>query len=158
MDGNMETNTEMSRQRPPLAHRVARLGAAWIAGVVASMATILGVESVGRVLYPPPAGLDPSRVADAVAIAVAMPPAAFGVVVIGWVLGAFIGSLLAVRLARGAGLLMAAGIAALVLSGIYSVLTTLPHPAWCGWVAVPGTLLAALLAARLGRRWEWGRG
>jgi len=90
----------MNPERPPTAHRIARLGAAWIAGVVASMATIVGVESVGRVLYPPPAGLDPSRVADAVAIAAAMPPAAFAVVVLGWVLGAFVGSLLAVRLAR----------------------------------------------------------
>jgi hypothetical protein len=145
----------MNPERPPTAHRIARLGAAWIAGVVASMATIVGVESVGRVLYPPPAGLDPSRVADAVAIAAAMPPAAFGVVVVGWVLGAIVGSLLAVRLARGAGLLLAGGIAALVLAGIHSVLGTLPHPAWCGWVAVPGTVLAALLAARLGKRWEW---
>jgi hypothetical protein len=145
----------MNPERPPTAHRIARLGAAWIAGVVASMATIVGVESMGRVLYPPPAGLDPSRVADAVAIAAAMPPAAFGVVVVGWVLGAFVGSLLAVRLARGAGLLLAGGIAALVLAGIHSVLGTLPHPAWCGWVAVPGTVLAALLAARLGKRWEW---
>ena len=31
----------------------------------------------------------------------------FAVVVLGWVLGAFVGSLLAVRLARGAGLLLA---------------------------------------------------
>jgi hypothetical protein len=146
----------MNPERPPTAHRIARLGAAWIAGVVASMATIVGVESMGRVLYPPPAGLDPSRVADAVAIAAVMPPAAFGVVVVGWVLGAFVGSLLAVRLARGAGLLLAGGIAALVLAGIHSVLGTLPHPAWCGWVAVPGTVLAALLAARLGKRWAYG--
>ena len=150
-------NTELNAERPPAAHRIARLGAAWIAGVVVTMGTILGFESVGRSLYPPPAGLEPARAADAVAIAAAMPPAAFGVVVVGWVLGAFLGSLLAVRLARGAGLLMAAGIAALVLSGIHSVLGNLPHPAWCGWVAVPATVLAALLAARLGKRWEWGR-
>ena len=146
----------MNQERAPAAHRVARLGAAWIAGVVATMGTILGFESVGRALYPPPPGLDPARAADAVAIAVAMPPAAFAVVVLGWVLGAFVGSLLAVRLARGAGLLLAGGIAAMVLAGIHSVLGALPHPAWCGWVAVPGTVLAALLAARLGRRWEYG--
>ena len=146
----------MNQQRPPLAHRVARLGAAWIAGVVATMGTIVGLESVGHVLYPPPPGLSLARPEDAVAMAAAMPPAAFAVVVLGWVLGTFIGSLLAVRLARGAGLLLAGGIAALVLSGIYSVLGTLPHPAWCGWVGVPGTVLAALLAARVGRRWEYG--
>lgn len=122
-----------------------------LAGVIASIATIMGVELLSHRLYPPPPGLDPLDPANEAAFVhfvAELPAAAHALLLLAWVLGTFVGALVGARIARhqtAAALL----VALVVMSGVIGMAVKLPHP---GWLVAAGLLLpipAALLAVRL---------
>lgn len=125
-----------------------------LAGVVLMFVVIMGIEALGHVVYPPPAGLDPMDPAHEAAFAqfvATLPFAAKAILAVAWTMGAFAGGFVAARIARhprGAAVL----VALLVMSGVVAMVIRVPHPSW---LAAAGLLLpipAALLAARLARR------
>ena len=124
-----------------------------LAGVVAMFVVIMGIEAVGHLIYPPPAGLDPMKPAHEAAFAqfvTAMPWPGKAMLALAWTLGSFAGGFVAAKIARhprGAAVL----IALLVISGVVGMAIRVPHPSW---LLAAGLLLpipAALLAARLAR-------
>lgn len=124
-----------------------------LAGVVAMFAVIMGIETVGHVIYPPPPGLDPMNPAHEAAFAqfvTAMPWAGKAMLVLAWTLGAFAGGFVAAKIARhprGAAVL----IALLVMSGVVGMIVRVPHPSWLTAAGLLLPIPAALLAARLAR-------
>ena len=123
-------------------------------GVVTMMFTIYAIESIGHLLYPPPAGLDP-RNPDHLQMIVAVAPAgAMAMLVLGWTVGTFVGGWVGARIARHARA-AAIAVALFVMAGVAGMIVMVPeHPKW---VSVLGLLLpipVALIAARLAGRRE----
>ncbi len=124
-----------------------------LAGAVAMVLVIMGIQALGHMVYPPPAGLDPLNPAHEAAFAqfvATMPVAGKAMIALAWTLGALAGGFVAAKIARhprAAAVL----IALLVISGVVGMILRVPHPSW---LAAAGLLLpipAALLAARWAR-------
>lgn len=120
-------------------------------GIVTANLFIFGWEWVGYQLPLGAVALTPEDAAMPGTVA-AIPLAAKLWVVAGWLLGAFLGALLAFRVARSdfagwivSGLVAAAGIANIVM---------IPHPVWMALCAVALPFVGALLAFGVSRRWR----
>ena len=120
-----------------------------LAGVVVSILTVFLVELIGHSLFPPPAGVDVTDPEQLRGIMDRIPTMAKVLVIVGWVLGAFLGGLAASKIARNAGTACAAivGVVMVLLAGINLVL--IPHPVWMTVLAVVLPVPAAVLASRL---------
>lgn len=107
-----------------------RMILAGIAGIVAMMVTVVLVEAVGHSVFPPPAGTNLQDPEALKALMASMPLGALVMVVVGWLLGAAFGSMLAARLARprGMGPALAVGVVMLLASG--ATMLMIPHPLW----------------------------
>ena len=117
-----------------------------LAGLVVAWLVMTLCEFGSLALHRPPPGLD-LRNPEALALHIAAAPAsAMLLVLIGWVLGAFLGGWVAARIARhrrAAALV----IGALVVLGVVANNMMIPHPLW---MTIAGVLLpipAAWLAA-----------
>jgi pimeloyl-ACP methyl ester carboxylesterase len=144
-----------TRVRTILA-RLAHGALATVLGTVAAGLSIASIEKLGHLLYPPPAGLKPGDL-DAIAAHVATAPVgSLLLVLLGWLCGAFLGGLLAARIAGRRPRLYAGVIAALVLLGAITNFAMIAHPAWfiaLSIVALPlAGFAAATLADPVGRR------
>lgn len=125
-----------------------------LVGVVVMFVTIMGIEALGHLAYPPPPGLDPMNPEHEAAFAQfvsEMPFMAKAMLALAWVAGAFVGGLAAARVALHQNA-AAIFVALVVMSGVVGMILKVPHPSW---LAAAGLLLpspAALLAARLVHR------
>jgi hypothetical protein len=120
-----------------------------VAGVIVAGLFIVGIETIGHRLYPPPAELDlknPEALRDMVR---SMPLAAIGSVLLAWVIGALAGAWVAARIAMQWRVGHAGVIGAVILAGAAANMLMIPHPAWM-WV---GALVLIPLAAYAGGRW-----
>lgn len=107
-----------------------------LVGFALALVIISGMEVLGQQLFPAPPGLNPATPDGFRAILAAMPPLAWGWLLLGYALASLVGAWLAVLLAgrhmAGAwvltALLTAAGIGNLLL---------LPHPAWFWFASLP---------------------
>ena len=123
-----------------------------LAGMVVTFLAIMGIEVLGHVLYPPPPGLDPMVPQQLERIMATQPVAALALVVVAWVLGAFLGGWVAARIARAHPRTAATLVALLVMAGVVGMIVQMPlHPRWMGVLGLLLPLPAALLAARLAR-------
>jgi hypothetical protein len=132
--------------------RMVRKVVAVVLGIVAALATVMGVEAASALAWPPPPGLDYKDLDQMRAFIEGMPLAAKSSVVVAWLLAAFVGGLVTVlvarhktRLAVVPGLIIAAATIANAMM--------LPHPLW---MPVTGVLLAvpmAWLGGWIGGRW-----
>ena len=119
-----------------------------VAGLITAVALIGGMTILTHRLYPPPPGVDardPEAIRELIAV---MPISALILIVVGWILGAGLGSHMAVRVARRAvrwpGFLVGTLI---VLASLYN-LFTIPHPIWFFVVAVIGVPLATWIGTQ----------
>jgi len=125
-----------------------------ILGILAGLLIAWLVMSVAEfgsvVLHRPPPGVD-LRNPEALALHIASAPwSAMLVVAVGWVLGAFLGALVAARIARhrrAAALV----IGALVVLGVIGSTMAIPHPLWMTIAGIVLPLPAAWFAPRLVR-------
>ena len=121
-------------------------------GVVTMMFTIYAVESIGHLLYPPPAGLDPRNPEHLQMIVAVAPTGAMIMLVLGWTTGAFVGGWVAARIARHTRA-AAIAIALFVMAGVAGMIMIVPeHPKWVSafgfLLPIPVALIAAKLAGR----------
>lgn len=132
-------------ERFPVLRRVAPV----VLGLFVAFALIVAAQLLGKLLYPPPPGLDPR---DPVALAAFMsrvPTGMFLLVLLGWGLGTAAGTWTATRVGTP---LRGWTVGALLLALGVSNLMALPHPAWF-WVATLAVFpLAAFAGTRLGTR------
>lgn len=125
---------------------------AGIAGIVAMLVTVMLVEAVGHTMFPPPPGTHLQDPEALKALMASMPLGALAMVVLGWLLGAAFGAMLAARLARphGLGPAMAVGVAMLLASA--ATMLMIPHPLWMVLFGLAAPLPIAWLCGRwLGR-------
>ena len=121
-----------------------------ISGLFAMMIVITFIELANaKFFFPPPPGLDLTSPEAIAAYVPTMPAMAFVVVLVGWLLGAFVGGLVAARIAERNRMACALAIGAVDASLVAINALSIPHPAW---VTATGVLLPiplAWLAARL---------
>ncbi len=120
-------------------------------GGVAAVVTMQLIETLGHMIYPPPAGLDFNKPETVAAAMRAMPTGAFAAVLIGWAAAAFIGPRIASRMAPGWHFGHGMIVGGVLLAATVGNLVAIPHPTWvrvAAFVAIPAM---AYLGAR-GRR------
>jgi hypothetical protein len=120
-----------------------------VAGVIVAGLFIVGIETIGQRMYPPPPGLDLKNPEVLREMVRAMPLAAIGSVLLAWVIGALAGAWVAARIAMQWQIGHAGVISAIVLAGAVANMLMIPHPVWM-WV---GALVLIPLAAYVGGRW-----
>lgn len=128
---------------------------ALVAGVLVAGFVVAGIEALGHTMYPPPKGLDTTDMEQLRAAVEAMPVGALLFVMLAWIAGAYVGGVVAARLAPGHRGLMAGVIGALILAGAVANLVMIPHPLWFAIVSVLAVLVATTLAAWAGRRRDY---
>lgn len=139
----------MPRSVREIVQGLARGIAATVAGVLLAGLTIAGVEWFGHRLYPPPAGLKADDLEAMAAHVAAMPIGALLFVLLAWLLGVFLGGLLAALVAGRRPRLYAGVIAAVILLGAIANFAMVPHPAWFMALAVISLPLVGFAAAGL---------
>ena len=123
-----------------------------LAGMVTAWLLIMVCQFASGLLYPPPPGMDLRQPEQLAAFIAQAPVAAMVLVVVSWVLGAFIGGWVAAKVAREHPLFAALMIGVLVLAGVVANNTMIPHPLWMTVLGVLLPLPAAWLGARMARR------
>jgi pimeloyl-ACP methyl ester carboxylesterase len=123
-----------------------------LVGLVAMYVAITGIEYFGHRLYPPPPGLNPMEPADLSAILAAQPLEAKSIVVLAWMVGAFLGGWFAARVSRTYPRAAAAVVAGVVMAGVAGMIWQLPdHPRWMGILGLALPMPVAMFAATLAR-------
>ena len=122
-----------------------------LAGLVLAWLVMSLAEFGSLALHRPPPGLD-LRNPEALALHIAAAPwSAMLLVLVGWVLGAFVGAFVAARIARHRRT-AALMIGALVVLGVIANNMMIPHPLWMTVAGIALPIPAAWLAARLAAR------
>lgn len=139
----------MARTVREIVQGLARGVGATVAGVLVAGPTIAGVEWLGHRLYPPPAGLQANDLEALAAHVAAMPIGALLFVLLAWLLGVFIGGLVAASLAGRRHRLYAGVVVAVILLGAIANFAMIAHPAWFMALSVLALPLAGFAAASL---------
>ena len=139
----------MARTVREIVQGLARGVGATVAGVLVAGLTIAGVEWLGHRLYPPPAGLQANDLEALAAHVAAMPIGALLFVLLAWLLGVFIGGLVAASLAGRRHRLYAGVVVAVILLGAIANFAMIAHPAWVMALSVLALPLAGFAAASL---------
>ncbi|MBE5315312.1 MAG: hypothetical protein H4O13_07915 [Xanthomonadales bacterium] len=139
----------MARTVREIVQGLARGIGATVAGVLAAGLTIAGVEWLGHRLYPPPVGLQANDLQALAAHVAAMPIGALLFVLLAWLLGVFLGGLVAAFLAGRRHRLYAGVVVAVILLGAIANFAMIPHPAWFMALTVLVLPLAGFAAAGL---------
>ena len=129
-----------------------RAGVGILVGLVVMYVAIMGIESMGHRLYPPPAGLDPMNPADLSAILAASPLEAKSIIVLAWVAGAFLGGWVAARISRFYPRAAAAVVACVIMAGVVGMIWQLPdHPRWMAILGLVLPMPVAMFGATIAR-------
>ena len=118
-----------------------------IAGIVAAVLLMLGVEALATTLFPLPPGINPHNEADLARLVALAPLGMQALVVIGWALASLGGGWVAAKIARhprGAAL----GVGLLIVAGSILNAVSIPHPLWMSALGVLLPVPLALLGAR----------
>ena len=125
-----------------------------ISGLFAMMIVITFTQIANvKLFYPPPAGLDFNDTLAVAAYAQTIPWQAMAVVVLGWLLGTYLGATVAARISKDhvMACAMAIGIVDVVLTALNAM--DIPHPAWA---LAMGLLLPIPLAWLAGKQAQKG--
>lgn len=125
--------------------------AAVIGMIVAGVAVGL-VEFGNSQLFPFPPGFDMNDQAQIAAFVKTLPPVAFAVVIVGWAIGAFVGPLVAKKIAPAAGNRPAIAVAVIFLLFCVFNMFMLPHPIAFVVSALVVTPLSSFAAIKLSNR------
>lgn len=130
-------------------NQAARSVLAAFTGIIVAVAIVWGVETLGHVVYSPPADLDFND-ADAMrAYIETLPPGALAFVLFAWLLATFVGGWVAARIAKRRPLLFAGIVGGVILAAAVANLLLIPHPLWLTIAALVGIPAMAWLASRL---------
>ncbi len=138
----------MSSSAPPIIRSIIAVAAGVFIGGIATV----GVEALGHVFVPPPAGLDvtnPEAVRGAMA---ALPTRHFLPLLLAYVVGPTLGAALAARMAPSRARLHAAVVGGVFAVGGFMNFMSIPHPAWFVVASMLAFLAAPLLGTRIAGR------
>lgn len=119
-----------------------------VVGAIVAFAVTFGVEAVGRVLYPPPPGIDFTNAEALRAYIHDLPVGAFLIVLAAWALATFAGAFVATKIGGEGGLRLAAVVGTIVMIASIANFVSIPHPLWFMVIAIFEIPICAYLAGR----------
>jgi hypothetical protein len=122
---------------------------AGIAGVVIAVLIVFLADELSHMMYPMPAGLDPSDTEDLRDYIATLPLAAFLMVMGGWVVATFVGAVVADRIGTAKTWIYPTAVGGFVFAATTANLILIPHPHWFTAVSLTAILLSAWLAWRV---------
>jgi len=120
-----------------------------VIGAVATGLVVMGVQMIGHQIFPAPVAMDPSNPEAMRSFVQSLSFGALASVVLAWTLGAFVGSVTAIKVAKSHHALVAWFVAGLTLAMIGVTVWQIPHPAWM----VAAGILSPLVATGFAVRW-----
>ena len=115
-----------------------------LAGTLALPLVVAGVEGMGHLAYPPPAGIESMNWDEMRQAFAGLPAAAFAFVFAAWMAGALCGSWLSAWIAGRAPFVHGGIVGGLGLAATVANLVMLPHPLWLAIAGPAGVVLATL--------------
>ena len=128
--------------------------AATLLGVIVAFIVVGTVEYIGHQFYPPPADLDYQNTQVFTKYVETLPIAAFLFVIAAWALGAFVGSVVARKVAGHPSVIYCIIITGMVLLASIMNLVIIPHPTWFAIVAITLVFLAGGMANYVSRLFD----
>ncbi len=123
--------------------------AAIVAGVIIAFATVLLIDKVNHMIYPPPQGLDftdPDAIRPYLAT---LPVGAFLLILASSVVAAFVGTMLACYIGTASPNLFGGVVGGIILAATIANFIAIPHPLWLSLATLIGIVLSTLAAMRL---------
>ncbi len=120
-----------------------------VAGIITAFLTIMLIDKIGHMIYPPPAGLD---FADPEAIRPYLATLPIGAYLFIWassVVGAFTGTLIACFAGAARTAILAAAVGGIVFAATVANFIWIPHPLWLSLATLAGIILSTWLAMGL---------
>ena len=122
---------------------------AGIAGVVIAVLIVFLADELSHMVYPMPASLDPADTEDLRAYIATLPIAAFLMVMGGWVVATFVGSVVADRIGTAKLWIYPTVVGGFMFTATTANLIAIPHPHWFTAISLTAILLSAWLAWRV---------
>lgn len=123
--------------------------AAFFAGLISGIIMIAIIESVGHLIFPLPAGIDPQNMENLAVNMDKIPLGAKLFVLLAWAAGSFTGALIAALISKESKLPIGLGIGTLLmLFGIFNMIM-LPHPLWFWIIGILIFLPSAWLGIKI---------
>ena len=122
---------------------------AGIAGVVIAVLIVFLADELSHMMYPMPASLDPSDTGDLRDYIATMPLSAFLMVMGGWVVATFVGSVVADRIGTAKVWIYPTIVGGFMFAATTANLILIPHPHWFTAVSLAAILVSAWLAWRV---------
>jgi len=120
-----------------------------LAGIAIAVLIVFTATELNHTVYPPPPELDFSD-PDALRPYIAtLPIGAFLLLMGGWVVGTFVGSVIAGRIGTAKPWVYPAIVGGLVFTATVANLILIPHPLWFSTTALIGIVASACLANRV---------
>ena len=123
-----------------------------VVGVTVAFVTVLVMQKIGHLVFPPPADFDVNDTEALRTYVDSMPVGAFAFVLASYVIGTFDGVFIACLIARMKYHVFGVIVGGLMLVATIANLILIPHPHWFSASAVTGIALAAFLASWLAGR------
>jgi hypothetical protein len=118
----------------------------WVAGVAIAVAIVFLADVLSHMLYPFPAELDANDSAGMRAYIATLPIGAFLMVMGGWVLGTFVGAVVAARIGTAKAWVYPTIVGLLMFAATTATLIAIPHPHWFSIISLLAILASAWLA------------
>lgn len=118
-----------------------------IIGIAVAFVTVMLLQMLGHMVYPPPAGLNVEDTQAMSAYVSSMPVGAFLFVLASYVIAAFDGTFVACWIGRAKPFIFALVVGVLMLVATITNVIMIPHPLWFSISAVVGIIAAAWLAS-----------
>jgi hypothetical protein len=135
----------MAPNTPPAVRSVIAVAAGVFVGGIATF----GVEALGHIFVPPPAGLDVTNLSAVKAAMPSLPVAHFLPLLVAYLVGPTLGAALTARMAPSRALAHAAVVGACFLVGGIQNFRTIPHPVWFVIAASLAFVVAPVLGTRI---------
>jgi hypothetical protein len=119
---------------------------AGIVGVVIAGSIVFLADELSHMVYPMPANLDPSDTGDVRDYIATMPLGAFFMVMGGWVVATFVGSVIADRIGTAKTWIYPTLVGGFMFAATTATLILIPHPHWFTAVSLTAILVSAWLA------------
>lgn len=119
-----------------------------VAGIVAGIACVFVVESIGHMIYPPPADIDLTNKEDMQRLMSVMPVGAKISVTLAWLLGSFAAAATTLKLSEGNKKASWIPVGFLLFAGI-ATMFSFPHPAWMIAAGIVLPLVGGWLAQKV---------
>lgn len=122
-----------------------------LAGILAAVVIVFVIEFISSMVYPPPPGMDMSDMEAMKAHVQTLPTGAFIFVLAAWTIAAFVGGLVAGKIAKSNEVLFAWIVGGVLLIASIANLVMIPHPVWFSVTGIVLILVATFMAGKFGQ-------